>query len=363
MRISETVDYINNKELVRENESGEAFDFYELINLISIILGCTEMLFKIFDVGFPTSDFSKKTIFKISNQVRLNDLQFFKFIRSAASVHPSNTNRFIGKTKRKNEFFPYAIWKYKSPFSDELFSDSCDLVLLSWSGKANSKSEYYRLCSDEFYEFAQKVVDTIKLLMPKVYAIRNEYVKNSSFKRIKSEKAFASYNDYLDYLYCLLKKHSRTGDFDDAGLTITRGIFQNDLISTEFKDYLKVKVALFVKKMHENPEEIGQAYIFRDLRLFDCFTLLNPERASYVGEKFLDYLGSEAKQEIISGQKLFFDVYQKHGNPEFARNLLMTDMKQLFKNDELAKARTYEDLFELTLEATYLFWKERKELC
>lgn len=362
LRIDETIDYINTKRLIKQNESGEAFDFYELINSISIILGCTEILFKIFGVEFPTRDFSKKTVFKIGNQIRLNDVQFFKFIRSAASVHPSNTNSFVGKTKRINEFFPYAIWKFKSPFNEKLFPPDCDLVLVSWSGRTHSKDNFYYLCSDEFYEFAQKVVDKIELLIPKAAAIRDEYIKKRSFKRIKGDEAFASYADYLRYLYGLLKKYNKSEDFSDAGLTIACGIFRNDLISNEFKYYLKGKVALLVDKMRTNPEEADEANIFRGLRIYDCFRLINPERAAYVCEKFWDYLGNEAKKEIISERKVSFNDYQCFGNPEWARILINNDMAKLFRNDELGKAQTYEDLFELTLQAIYSFWRERDEL-
>lgn len=47
IRIRETVNYINSKELKYENACGQAFDFYELVNCISIVEGCVESIFSI----------------------------------------------------------------------------------------------------------------------------------------------------------------------------------------------------------------------------------------------------------------------------------------------------------------------------
>ena len=44
IRIRETVNYINSKELKYENACGQAFDFYELVNCISIVEGCVESI-------------------------------------------------------------------------------------------------------------------------------------------------------------------------------------------------------------------------------------------------------------------------------------------------------------------------------
>lgn len=361
LRIRETTNYINQKELIKINECGQAFDFYELINLISIILGCIETLFDILSAKFPMENFLKNAIFKISNQTKLNDLQFFKFIRSASSVHPAKTTSFRGKTKRLNEVFPYAIWVNSSALRDR--PKGCDLELWAWSSRTKSKTIYYYLCSDEFYKFLQGILEEIKTLIPILKVIRTGYLKNTCFKKIRSESSFTNYSNYLLYLYRRLKKYNQTDDFFDAGLAIASGIFNNHFISDEFKCYLKDKIPYVVNKLKSNPEEVDDVNIFNDLNTYECFEVINKDRASYVNEKFWDYLYREAKNEILHKNKRLIENAKANSmagdNALWAYALLSTDIRPLFQRDELKIAKTFEDLFELTLQAVYFFWKQK----
>ena len=67
------------------------------------------MLFNIFGLNLKEHYTIKKT-FKISNRTRNSDIAFFKFIRSASSMHPAETTKHNKVTKHKFEVYPYATW-------------------------------------------------------------------------------------------------------------------------------------------------------------------------------------------------------------------------------------------------------------
>lgn len=360
IRIRETVNYINSKELKYENACGQAFDFYELVNCISIVEGCVESIFSIFNVNFKEHSIAKNVVFKLSNKTRLNDLNFFKFIRSASSVHPSKTTSYRGKTKRLNEVFPYAIWIKKGIYFDDERPSDCDLELWSWSSRTSSRTNHYCIKTSEFYVFTQFVVDKIEELLPIIKSIRNDYVKKICFKRIKKPKDFNNYSDYLLYLYNRLKKFNGSDDFYDAGIVIASGIMDNNLISDEFKEYIKSQIPKITETIRSNPENICEVDIFEDLSVYECFSKINKEKASYVNEKYWDYLYREAKREIIRAKKQIIKEWENtSGNDAYyVYTLLSSSMMELFKNDELEIAKSYDDLFELTLQAVYYYWKD-----
>lgn len=75
LRIRETSNYLNNLQLRRQNDCGEAFSFYEVVNCISIILGCTEALF--FCLGkHLDQEYGKEKFFAKSNRKRKGDIAF-----------------------------------------------------------------------------------------------------------------------------------------------------------------------------------------------------------------------------------------------------------------------------------------------
>lgn len=127
--------------------------------------------------------------------------------------------------------------------------------------------------------------------------------------------------------------------------------------------YSKEKIPYVVNKLKSNPEEVDDMNIFNDLNTYECFEVINKDRASYVNEKFWDYLYREAKNEILHKNKRLIENAKANSmvsdNALWAYALLSTDMRLLFQRDELKIAKTFEDLFELTLQAVYFFWKQK----
>ncbi len=364
IRIEETTDYINSKALKGKNICGQAFDFYELINSISIIVECIIKIFEIFSIKIDyEKKFPKGAVFKISNadsDIKLTDYSFFKFIRSASSVHPAKTNRFIGKTKSNDEFFPFVVWIDKKVVYKR-YSIHCDLALKMRDANNELYGGNYFLQSSEFYNFAQCCIDLMGDidLIQKVNSMRNNYIKQIRLDNTLNENTFNNYFEYIHFLYDHLQ-NIHEDDFDDAGLLVASDIYQNEIISREFKNYLKIKIKKIVALMKDNPERINSANIFKDLKIDECFLEINPNQTKYIFEKFRTYLIRDLRFAILNDNK---EKIKKDDNvnndSHYVYKILSTKLNSLYTNNELRLAVTYADVIYLTLQAVY-FYRKRK---
>lgn len=358
IRIRETSKYLEEFKFRKNNDCGQAFDFYEFINCISIIEGCIESMFKVFDMDL-SSCFKEKRIFKISNRKRTGDLAFFKFIRSATSVHPAETTSHSKQTGHKFEVYPYAIW---SGCTFDFFGDrpkNTDIELLSWNCKTKGAYKRYYLSINEFYCFIGEMLESLANLVPVVDSLVNSYKEKLCCKTLKSEKQFIKYSDYLKYLGSRLEKKNDDVEFADGGLLIAAHIMDNSLIANDFKNYIRGRVANLRRFMLLDIKAISFGYIFDELSLYDILRDIN--EGGYISEKFHDYLRKETVAEIKSGNELPFKEFLRYeenntnySDAEWSVIQLLKFKDMIYINGGFDKAVTYVDLYELTLEAIYI---------
>lgn len=341
----------------RENTCGQAFDFYEFINCSSIIEGCIETLFDIF--GEKYSNYLHKNVFVISNKTNKCDLDFFKFIRSASTMHSTETTRHMGITKSKFEVFPYVIWvqeNYKSLFLNR--PQNCDLEMLAWKSMTNSNFKRYYLCSYEFEKFVSNMINDIEILVLKVEKILEEEKGKICCKKIKKEKDFIEYSDYLLYLRKRILNKNKTIEENDGGLLLASFIYNATYVSKEFKLYIKKRVKDIVNKMSTDITSIEFDEIFSDISLSRIISGFN--EGHYVAEKFHDYLFNETIFEIKNKK---FNSYKNidftnhsndYSNEDWAVVLLMKFKDVLFEKNELDGIDTYAELYSLTLDKIYI---------
>lgn len=365
LRIRETSNYLNNLQLRRQNDCGEAFSFYEVVNCISIILGCTEALF--FCLGkHLDQEYGKEKFFAKSNRKRKGDIAFFKFIRSASSVHPEKTDRHSGLTKSKHEFYPYAIWKNNIDF-DKDAPKGYDVKLVYWNSKPNCYSKGYYLFLEEFFQFASHIVSLIPKLNPLVQDIIDNSKEKLRCKTLKSASQFPTRSEYCLYLRKRLEKRKKEEyEFKDGGLLIASHILSNHLLEEGFKDFIFQRVKRIAKKMKEDITEIGFDDIYGDLSLSAVLTDENCHNSGYVDEKYHSYLESETKWEIEMQEFRPFrpslrneENNMNYDDAEWAANILLTLVKGFHDIEKLKKAYSFSDLYEITLET---IWKRMKEL-
>lgn len=355
-RIYDTSIYLENFKFKQDNSYGEAFDFYEFLNCLWIIYGCTEDMFSIF--GLKLEDYLKEiNCFKNSNTTNSEDVKFFKFIRSAASAHPSETTRYSKITKHKMEVYPYALWRASS-ISKLLSNDEkkSDIELLSWSSTTKCNYKKYYIYVNEFYQFINCVVMSISNLIPIANKVIENNIEKLRCKRLKKVHSFNSYHEYVIYLRNRLQKLNSKTEFPDGGLLLADHILQNDLIDDSFKKYVRFNIEKLSKQMLIDTTVISFNDIFDELSLYKVIKDYN-FKAHYISEKFDDYLWYEAIQEIQTGK---FYLYSKDSydlnleNAKYAVTLLERVNDVLFIKHPIHEKMTFANIYEITLQNIYL---------
>ena len=359
LRIRETSQYLNQFQFRKKNEFGEAFDFYEMINCISIIKECVYSLFEHFGLPLKKEREGKK-IFTKSNKKKTDDFVFFSFIRSASSVHPQDTTRHSRNLTYKHEFFPYASWKEGSfNIFDKDAPDDYDIKLISWNSNPKCRRHLYYLYLNEFFEFANYLVHRISDLNPCVQNIIKQQKEKMRCKRLKSARKFSNHSEYCLYLRRRLKNKNKGKDeFPDGGLLIASHILSNDLIGKEFKRFIFQRVQRIAKKMKNDITKIGFENTYEGLYLYDALRDYNVFQKDYVSNKFHEYLEREALYEIENNAFQSFKpiLFNKkpYSNAEYAASLLFNRIPHFYDLEQISKADSYADLFEITLERIWL---------
>lgn len=363
IRIRETTNYLEQFKFKKDNNCSQAFDFYEFINCLSIIEGCIESFFKIFDLDV-SKYYDKKSIFKVSNMTKTNDLAFFKFIRSASSMHPSETTSHNKITKHKFEVYPYAIWINSNSTID--FEDrpkDADIEMLSWNCKTNGNYKRYYLKSIEFEKFLNDLLLKIKILIPVAQNIADEYKELIRCKILKTINDFNDWKEYCLYLRKRIKSKLDNGiEFPDGGLLLASHILVNPLIGNAFKNYIKRRVIKISKKMLKDITLVEYDEIFNELSLYKMIGKF--DHGGYASEKFHNYLYKETIHEIENNDfitfkdKLRLEVDNlKYTDAEWSVLQLIQFRNCIYFNNELQKANSYADLYEMTLEIIYNYNK------
>ena len=368
IRIRETSKYLNELQIRRQNECGEAFSFYEIVNCISIVLGCTKSLFNCFEKEL-NREYGDEKIFKKSNRKKKSDINFFDFIRSASSVHPEKTDRHKKLTKSKHEFYPYAVWRNEFALDSKAPKD-LDVELVYWNSKPNCYSRAYYLYLEEFFLFANRIVSLISKLNPLVQNVIDREKRKMCCKRLKNASKFKTRTEYCLYLRERLKKRKMENsedDFLDGGLLVASHMLSNRLLDDEFKDFIYERVEKIAKKMCEDITEIGPDDIYGDLSLNVVFSTGKdqPRDCDYVVQKFHEYLDRETKDEIkANSYRSFLSSLREEENnmnyddAEWATRLLLSSTEGFYNADKIKKAYSFADLYEITLET---IWEKMKE--
>ena len=362
IRIRETSKYLENFKFRKDNKFDQAFDFYEFINCISIVFECLNEIFEIYGLDLSVEYKNRKEkVFKLSNKRNQDDIIFFKFIRSASSVHPTDTTRYYEKMHRnKIEVFPYALWIEHNVFTKirKNYFKEADIELLSWSGKTSCKYNYYYLVIDEFNSFLRQLLELIEVVYDKATLITENYEEKIRCKRLKNEDDFNSYAEYLLYLKNRLKVISNKYECPDGGLLIASHIVNNSLISDDFKNYVKLQVKNLEQKMKTDITSIGYDDIFENINIKYIMNK-SDRKKSYRCEKFYDYLKSRVENEILSNNFEFYRDYLKEKDYNklqigpYAIHLILEVKDNIFSFVDIDKAETFSDFYEMTLEEVY----------
>ena len=358
LRIRETSAYLEDYPFEGNNKRRQAFDFYGFVNCASIVFGCAEELFKIFDLTL--NSYSSRRAFLNSCPRNISDIEFFKFLSSASSMHPANTDRHRNVTKHVFEVYPYALW-CKDSIMNVFFEVPkwADIELLSLNAKTKGKYKRYYVSIDEIYAFINNCTSALKVVYEKMENLLASHKEAIKCKRLLTENSFNTYAEYLLYLRKRLLRHQPKDEPADGGLLLASFVVENDIISDEFKEYIKGRVALLITQMKTDIKQISYDDIFNELNLSDVIG--NCERGGYKSQKFHDYLYEEAIDEIEKKNYVDFrgEGSEPISNRYFSVCLLIEIKDYLYPNEEFERARSYADLYAITLQRIFEMKKEQ----
>ena len=111
--------------------------------------------------------------------------------------------------------------------------------------------------------------------------------------------------------------------------------------------------------MKKDITEIGCDDTYEGLYLYDALKDFNVFDKDYVSSKFHDYLKKEASHEIENNsfqsfKPILFNEKEVYSNAEWAASLLFNRITGFYDLEQISKADSYADLFEITLERIWL---------
>ena len=193
-RLEDTVGYLNGFRLKYNQNQRQAFDFYELLNNIYVVINCIEELYKNFSSDSTGLKELKKrnSIFKEFDFDGGTDYDFFQYIRSLCAVHPIRTDRknhkaYLGRSLVHS--CPYVLWKNDDEIKIIVYNSKGEIH----NSDLNIKIEYIEKFLNVWLEFSNVLIEKIVSYYDKVY---NDF----SLEKIKNENDFENYINYLLYL-------------------------------------------------------------------------------------------------------------------------------------------------------------------
>jgi len=242
-RVEDTVDYLNSLKLNSDNQSKSAFDFYNFMLNASVLIDCLDTIAKVYDVDLSTEDSSCDVFNKHGSNNKGSDKRYFEYLRALSSVHPNDTDRYIGEYQSGEECSPFAVWDRDST------PENPKLRMMVYPVSAGQPS----IQSDKIITVSLKTVfEYVKTryeLINKIIAAIKDYNKNTlnSFKNkpIKKESEFNDYREYLGYLKEETLERMGLSNGPHCNLDYAQSVFDLDLSDNSNQDaYIKYCNAL-----------------------------------------------------------------------------------------------------------------------
>lgn len=207
-RIDDIVVYLNQKELDNGSWNRCAFDFFEFIEQAGVLVECIDELYKIYDIEQPKYNliFKNKIINykylseakKKNKTIKIGDSDYFKYIRSLSTIHPSKTDRHKEFQNADFEVSPYVVWN-KGIFTIDPRCNG-ELVVVSYNNNTDELLTNKPISIQEIFNYIKYKYYSLNYLIKKVKLYYKEQVKGLRNKPIKKPGSFSEYNDYLTEL-------------------------------------------------------------------------------------------------------------------------------------------------------------------
>lgn len=174
-----------------------AFDFFDFLNNMYVVVHCIRALAVIFGLEDKVKEIESST--ECFEQKGINDKgcdhDFFEYIRSLVSVHPTDTTMHPAyHGSGKIHCSPFVVWVI-----DGLRREG-DLSVHIYTSEEDGDIETMQLCICHFEAYLRKWIDFMDVIIAAVKSFQNKSVEELTQKEISSVDQFDSYAQYINNL-------------------------------------------------------------------------------------------------------------------------------------------------------------------
>lgn len=338
-RIEDTLLYINSMELRGESikEQRSAFDFFDFVNNMYVVIHCIKTLGHIFDVH-------KEEFMKIEkstecfNEIGINgqgcDDSFFSYVRSLISVHPAETSRhpeYHGYGKI--HYSPFVVW------SHNLWNEESDISVHLYTSEPNADSEVLHLRIDSFEKYLQRWIDFVDIIVDAIKIFNQNKVSEYRKKKIKVPNEFERYDEYILNLKNELVAREETNidyllDYYAAIFNVSLSDERNNIKFERYKNAIRYSLEFLHKRLQNmDNDDVTNTGIL--------FSHQNKQTELYIELWMPHCYGSLISQYGYELEKMYYLDDSGGYNEQYARELLenikpIINKYVVFTNEESA---------------------------
>lgn len=247
-RIDDLVYYLNQKELNNGTWNRCAFDFFEFIQQAGVLISCIDDAFKIYNVKQKNHNVifkSKKINPKIQtskDDCELDD-DYFQYIRSLSSVHPSSTDRHRVFQEADFEVSPYVIW---GGGIISLTDAKGDLIIVTYNNETEDFLTNKSIYISEIFNYIKYKYYSLNYLSKEISNLYNKVISNLRNQKIKKASDFKRYISYLNNLKKEAEERNPDMEYEiQEVIDIYKYRLKNSKNANKFKKYKKaLKLAM-----------------------------------------------------------------------------------------------------------------------
>lgn len=361
-RIEDIVIYLNEKELNTGKWNRCAFDFFEFIEQAGVLIECIDELYRIYDIKpsraktiFKHKEINEKYLLKLKKDnkiAKVEDSNYFEYIRSLSSVHPGKTDRHKEFQFANFEVSPYVVWNGGIYALDPRCNG--EIILVTYNNETDQMLINKSIYIKEIFNFIKYKYYSINYLTKYVKKYYLDEIKTLRDTPIRKRNDLKNNLEYLNNLVNESKK--RCPNITDEIQEVI-DIFNQKITREEnINKYNKYCNALLysMKGIHRQLQNMD----------FKCESPIdNLLFKLLVGEI---HLKNNAKMNYSYPLQKILDLKLESGDKEFAliqyKTLLPFFNKYIKVTEEDLYQLSYEELYVLSQIAIYLHELEYNDI-
>lgn len=195
IRIEDTLLYINTLELGKKREGQRsAFDFFDFLNNMYVVVHCIRALAMVFNLADKVEEIEKSI--ECFGQKGFDDKgcdhDFFEYVRSLASVHPTDTTMHPAyHGAGKIHCSPFVVWSLYG------IRGEGDLSVHIYTSEENGDIENLQLQVVWFEAYLKKWINFMDEIIDAIKSFQHKSVDKLAERIIPAVDAFDSYAQYI----------------------------------------------------------------------------------------------------------------------------------------------------------------------